>query len=214
MAVKIGVLSNQVGAMVIVGLTGSIAMGKSTVAGMFASFGVPVFDADAAVRAFYSGSGAKAVEALFPGVIGPEGVDRKRLAQRTLGDPGSLAQLEALVHPEVSKARRDFLARGRSAGWRTAVLDVPLLFESGGRAAVDVVLVVSAPGHMQRARALDRPDMTDEKLGHILARQSSDSDKRGRAHSVISTAAGLEDTRRQVRQFLRAVAAMEGGRHA
>lgn len=200
--------------MLVVGLTGSIAMGKSTVAGMFASLGAPVFDADAAVRDFYAGPGARIVEAAFPGVSGEGGVDRERLARQALGDREALARLEALVHPEVAKARQAFFDRARSEGRRTAVVDVPLLFETGGHGAVDLVAVVSAPYPIQRARALRRPGMTAEKLDHILSRQMPDVDKRQRAHVVIDTGVGIEDTRNQVRQFMRAVAAMEGGRDA
>ena len=142
--------------MIIVGLTGSIAMGKSTVAGMFAELGVPVFDADDAVRAFYAGDGAKAVEAAFPGVMISGQVDRERLGSQVLGDAEALKRLEGLVHPAVAQARVHFVERAAAAGRRLVIVDVPLLFETGGEASVDLVIVVSAPGSIQRARALAR----------------------------------------------------------
>ena len=198
--------------MLVVGLTGSIAMGKSTVARMFASFGAPVFDADAAVRDLYAGPLAQAVEALFSGVVGQKGVDRNRLAERVLGDKDALRRLEALVHPEVAKARLGFFERSRSAGRRLVVVDVPLLFETGGERSVDLVVVVSADLAQQRARALERPGMTGDKLLSILAKQTPDEEKRQRAHAVIDTNCVLDETLAQVRQFLRAVAATAGGK--
>jgi len=202
--------------MIIAGLTGSIAMGKSTVAGMFAALGAPVFDADEAVRALYSGEGAKAVEAMFPGVVVNGSVDRGRLGQIALADPAALERLEALVHPWVAAARARFVSQAAAEGRRVAIVDVPLLLETGGEAAVDLVIVVSAPEDVQRARALARAGMHDAKLDAIMLRQMSDSEKRRRAHVVINTGGSLERTRAQARQFLRAVAAIErgGGAHA
>ncbi|MGB7976864.1 MAG: dephospho-CoA kinase, partial [Roseiarcus sp.] len=173
--------------MIIVGLTGSIAMGKSTVASMFAEHGVPTFDSDEAVRALYAGDGAKAIEAAFPGVMVSGQVDRERLGLKVLGDPEALKRLEGLVHPAVAQARVDFVEREAAAGRRLVIVDVPLLFETGGEARVDLVIVVSAPASVQRARALARAGMTEAKLESILSRQTSDADKRRRAHFIIDT---------------------------
>ena len=196
--------------MIVAGLTGSIAMGKSTVAAMFARFGTPVFDADAAVRAFYAGDGARRIDAAFPGVLADGRVDRERLSQLVLNDAPALARLEGLVHPAIAAMRADFLAYAESEGRRIALVDVPLLLETGGDAEVDCVVVVSAPPTAQHARALAREGMTEEKLGAILARQMSDKEKRRRAHFVIDTGGSLERTRAQVAQFLRAAAGLEG----
>ncbi len=198
--------------MLVVGLTGSIAMGKSAVARMFASLGAPVFDADIAVRDIYAGPQARAVEALFPGVLGEAGVDRDKLAKHVLGDKDALRRLEALVHPEVAKARLDFFATAKGVGCRLVVVDVPLLFETGGHASVDLVAVVSAGERAQQARALSRPGMTREKFRQILSHQMHDAEKRRRAHVVIDTDCSHEETREQVRQFLRAIAAAAAGR--
>jgi dephospho-CoA kinase len=197
---------------IIAGLTGSIAMGKSTVAGMFADLGVPTFDADDAVRDFYADDGAKAVEAAFPGVTVSGQVDRERLGSRVLGDAEALQRLEALVHPAVAQARVQFLERAAAAGRRLAIVDVPLLFETGGEASVDLVIVVSAPASIQRVRAMGRPGMTEAKLEAILSRQTSDAEKKRRAHFVIDTRGRLELTRAVVAQFMRSTAAMAGGR--
>jgi dephospho-CoA kinase len=198
------------------GLTGSIAMGKSTVAGMFADFGVPVFDADDAVRDFYAGDGADAIEAAFPGVVMSGQVDRQRLGSRVLGDADALRRLEGLVHPAVAEARVQFVERAASSGRRIVIVDVPLLFETGGQASVDLVIVASAPESVQRARVLARDGMTAAKLEAILSRQMPDAEKRRRAHFVIDTRGSLALTRRVVGQFLRSIAAAsEGGtRHA
>ena len=198
--------------MIVAGLTGSIAMGKSTVAAMFAELGVPTFDADDAVRDFYAGDGAKAIEAAFPGVTDGGQVDRERLGARVLGDKEALQRLEGLVHPAVAEARAQFLSRAAAAGRRLVIVDVPLLFETGGEASVDLVVVASAPETIQRARALGRTGMTEAKLDAILARQTSDAEKRRRAHFIIDTRGRLELTRAVVAQFMRATAAMAGGR--
>ena len=202
--------------MIVAGLTGSIAMGKSTVAGMFADFGVPVFDADDAVRDFYAGDGADAIEAAFPGVVMSGQVDRQRLGSRVLGDADALRRLEGLVHPAVAEARVQFVERAASSGRRIVIVDVPLLFETGGQASVDLVIVASAPESVQRARVLARDGMTAAKLEAILSRQMPDVEKRRRAHFVIDTRGSLALTRRVVGQFLRSIAAAaEGGaRHA
>ena len=200
--------------MILAGLTGSIAMGKSTVAAMFAVLGAPVFDADEAVRVYYAGKGAEAVEAMFPGVVADGVVDRGRLGRLALGDPAALVQLESLVHPAVADARARFVAQAEAEGRRLAIVDVPLLFETVGDSAVDLVVVVSAPTAAQRARAMAREGMHAAKLDAIMLRQMSDSEKRRRAHFVIDTGGSLERTRAQVRQFMRAVAAVGGRRHA
>lgn len=198
--------------MIVIGLTGSIAMGKSTVSAMFAELGVPAFDADDAVRGFYAGDGATAIEAAFPGVVVSGQVDRERLGARVLGDREALQRLEGLVHPAVADARAHFVDRAVAAGRRFTIVDVPLLFETGGEANVDLVVVVSAPESIQRRRALSRAGMTEAKLKAILARQMSDAEKRRRAHFVIDTRGRLELTRAVVAQFARSVAAMAGGR--
>ena len=198
--------------MIVVGLTGSIAMGKSTVAAMFAEFGVPTFDADAAVREFYAGDGAKSIEAAFPGVMVSGKIDRERLGTRVLGDPSALARLEGLVHPSVAKARVRFLERAAGESRRMAIVDVPLLLETGGHLDVDLVVVVSAPESVQRARAMAREGMTEARLEAVLTRQASDLEKRRRAHFVIDTRGSRASTRAVVAQFMRAGAALTGGR--
>jgi dephospho-CoA kinase len=202
--------------MVVIGLTGSIAMGKSTVASMFVQFGTPVFDADEAVRDFYRGEGASIIKDIFPGAVVDGVVDRDRLSQFVLRDAEALKRLESLVHPAVSKARQEFVDKAASAGRRFTVVDVPLLLETGGESAVDIVVVVSAPATLQRERALARNGMTQEKLDSILAQQMSDAEKRRRSHFVIDTGKTLDRTRSQVGQFLRCIAGLEGRkvRHA
>ena len=188
--------------MKILGLTGSIGMGKSTVAAMFEEAGVPVFDADATVHALQGPGGAlvEAIEAAFPGTTGPGGVDRGKLGARVLGDPRALARLEAIVHPAVAAMRQQFLEANRDAP--LIVFDIPLLFEKGGGAGLDAVAVVSAPAEVQRARVLARPGMTPEKFERILALQMPDAEKRARADFVIDTGVPHEDTRAQVRQLV------------
>ena len=194
--------------MITLGLTGSIGMGKSTVAKMFADEGVPVFDADAAVHRLQGPEGALVgeIEAHFPGTTGPAGVNRGALAERVLGEPGALRRLEALVHPAVARERKAFLDSNASAP--LVLLDIPLLFEIGGSAQVDRIAVVSAPPEVQRERVLARPGMTEEKLELILARQLPDEEKRARADFVIPTGGSLEETRRAVRRIL---ACLTGG---
>lgn len=177
--------------MVILGLTGSIGMGKSTAAAMFRQLGVPVHDADAAVHALMvrGGAAVAAIEAAFPGVTGPRGaVDRSALAARVFGDDAALKRLEAIVHPLARTAQRRFLRRWARA--RVVVLDIPLLFETGGDARCDAVVVVTAPARVQRARVLARPGMTPARLAAILARQMPDAEKRGRADFVVNTGHG------------------------
>jgi dephospho-CoA kinase len=188
--------------MIRLGLTGSIGMGKTTVARMFADEGVPVFDADAAVHRLQGAEGAlvAAIEARFPGTTGPAGVDRSALGERVLGEPEKLLALEALVHPAVAREREAFLVQ--HAPEPLVLLDVPLLFEGGGWQDVDRIAVVSAPEDVQRARVLARAGMTAEKLERILARQLPDAEKRARADFVIPTGGTLEDTRRAVRRIV------------
>ena len=195
--------------MIVLGLTGSIAMGKSTVAAMFAQFGAPVFDADTAVRDFYAGDGARAIGEIFPGALVEGRVARERLSQLVIHDMSALKRLENLVHPAVAAARSRFVKQAASEGRRLIVVDVPLLLETGGQAAVDVIVVVSASASAQRARALARNGMSAEKLDSILSRQMSDFEKRQRSHFVIDTNGSRDETRAQVRQFLRCAAGFE-----
>lgn len=182
----------------IIGLTGSIGMGKSTVAAMFEERGVPVFDADAEVHRLQGPGGAllPAIEAAFPGTTGPAGVDRGKLGAQVFGDDAALARLEGIVHPAVAAARQAFLIE--HASQPLVVFDIPLLFEKGGAVQVDRVVVVSAPAEVQRARVLARPGMTPEKFAQILARQVPDAEKRARADHVIDTGMTLAATRAAV----------------
>jgi dephospho-CoA kinase len=179
---------------------------------VFAALGAPVFDADAAVRSFYAGKGKEIVEAMFPGVLVNGRIDRDRLAQFVLTDPAALQRLEGLVHPAVADTEARFIERAAADGRRLTIVDVPLLFETGGESKVDLVVVVSAPESVQRARALQREGMSDAKLHAMLSRQISDVEKRRRAHFVIDTSGSLEQTRMQVSQFMRAVAGLAGNR--
>lgn len=190
--------------MILLGLTGSIGMGKTTTARLFEAEGVPVYDADAAVHALYAKGGAavEAVEALFPGVTSDGAVDRARLSERVLNDPAALKRLEATVHPMAAAARAGFFEKARAAGAKVVVLDVPLLFETGSDGQMDAVVVVSAPAEIQRERVLARPGMTPEKLEAILARQMPDAEKRERADFVIDSGRGLEVAKEQVRAVL------------
>jgi dephospho-CoA kinase len=188
--------------MKILGLTGSIGMGKSTVAAMFEEAGIPVFDADAAVHQLQGPEGAlvERIEAEFPGTTGPGGADRGKLGQRVLGDREALSRLEAIVHPAVADMRKAFLERHRDTS--LIVFDIPLLFEKGGGAGLDAVAVVSAPAEMQRERVLARPGMTAEKFENILRLQMPDVEKRRRADHVIDTGVSHQETREQVRQLI------------
>jgi len=188
--------------MIILGLTGSIGMGKSTLARIVADGGGPVFDADAVVHQLQGPQGilVDEIEAQFSGTTGPEGVNRTALAERVLGEPAELRRLEALIHPAVAQARRDFLAV--HAGAPVVVLDIPLLFEAGGVNEVDKLAVVSASPDVQRERTLARPGMTAEKFDRILARQLPDAEKRARADFVIATDVSLDETRASVRRIL------------
>ena len=183
-------------------LTGSIGMGKSTVAAMFADAGIPTFDADAAVRRLQGPGGrlVPPIEARFPGTTRDGAVDREALSSAVFGDPDELAALEAIVHPAVHHERTRFIVENGDAP--ALMFDIPLLFETGGEVAFDKVIVVSAPGEMQRQRVLSRPGMTEEKLDRILARQMPDSQKRERADFIVDTSGSLDETRAQVRSIL------------
>jgi len=196
--------------MLVLGLTGSIGMGKSTTLGFFRAAGVPVHDADAAVHRLYAGAAVAPVEAAFPGTSVDGVIDRTRLAARVLGDPAALRQLEAIVHPLVRAEERAFLAAARKTAAPLVVLDIPLLFETGAENRVDVVVVVSAPAEAQRARVLGRPGMTEEKFASILAKQVPDAEKRRRAHFLVDTSRGFDSARAQIRGILRAVSAIPG----
>lgn len=188
---------------IVLGLTGSIGMGKSTVAAMFRDLGVPVFDADAAVHELQGPGGAllPEIEEAFPGIIGPLGVDRPRLGAAVFGDPAALKRLERIVHPAVGAMRADFLTR--HAAQPLIVFDIPLLYEKGASAEVQAVVVVSAPAEVQRARVLARPGMTEEKLAQILGLQVPDAEKVARADYVIDTGSTLAETRQAVTNLVR-----------
>ena len=188
--------------MLVIGLTGSIGMGKTTTARLFAEEGAAVHDADAAVHALYRGKAAPLIEAAFPGTTRDGEVDRKELGKRVLGDAAALAKLEAIVHPLVREAEAEFLRDARARGVRVAVLDIPLLFESGRAGQMDAVVVVSAGEAEQRRRVMERPGMTEETFRRVLSRQMPDAEKRARADIVIDTSGGVEDARAQVRAAL------------
>jgi dephospho-CoA kinase len=190
--------------MIRLGLTGSIGMGKSTTAAMFREAGIPVYDADAAVADLYLQGGAAVgpLEAAFPGVTRDGAVDREALRQRVLGDDVAMARLNSVVHPLLGQDRVEFFAKAEAAQADMVVLDIPLLFETGGHAAMDAVVVASAPAEMQRERVLARPGMTPDRLDAILARQTPDAEKRARAHFVVDTGRGLGAAREQVTEII------------
>ena len=190
--------------MIVLGLTGSIGMGKSTAAGFFAEEGVPVYAADAAVHALYAAAAAPAIEAAFPGTTVDGTVDRDRLTARVLGDPAALERLEAIVHPLVRREEERFLAAAEAAGAKVVVLDIPLLFETGGDKRCDAVVVVSAPADVQRERVMSRPGVSEEKFNTLLGKQMPDAEKRARADFIVDTAQDFDSTRAQVRAILRA----------
>jgi dephospho-CoA kinase len=194
--------------MFILGLTGSLGMGKSTTAKFFAEEGVPVHDADAAVHRLYAGEAVPLIEAAFPGSTADGKVDRDKLAKRVLGDPAAIKKLERIVHPLVRKDGERFLAEAEHAGAKVVVLDIPLLFEGGGDVRCDAVVVVSAPAEVQRARTFERPGMSEEKFQALLAKQMPDAEKRARADFVVDSGQGFEHARAQVRDILRRVAKM------
>jgi dephospho-CoA kinase len=191
--------------MIVVGLTGSIGMGKSTTVAMFAAEGVPVYDADAEVHRVYGpgGPAGPKLEAEFPGVMRPDGsVDRPALSAKVVGDNDAMNRLNRIVHPLLGAGRAAFFEKANAEHAPIVVLDIPLLFETGGERNMDVVVVVSAPAEVQRARVLAREGMDEAKLDGILARQMADAEKRAKAHYVIDTGQGLERAREQVRDIL------------
>ena len=183
-------------------------MGKSTTAGLFSEAGVPVHDSDATVHALYQGEAAAAIEAAFPGTTDHGKVDRAKLAARIVGDAAALRRLESIVHPLVRRAANRFVAEAEARGAPVAVLDIPLLFETGAEDRVDAVVVVSAPQETQRARALERPGMDEDKFQALLANQMPDAEKRKRADFVVDTSRGLEPVRAEVKDILAKVVKM------
>jgi dephospho-CoA kinase len=191
--------------MIVLGLTGSIGMGKTTTAALFRQAGVPVYDADAAVHALYAAGGAAVapVEAAFPGVVVDGAIDRPRLSEKITADPSALTRLEAIVHPLVAAERAAFLESAKAAD--VVVLDIPLLFETHAEGMVQAVVVVSAPEAVQRSRVLSRPGMSEDKLAALLARQTPDAEKRRRADFIIETDTGLEAAAQRVAEILATV---------
>jgi len=194
--------------MIVLGLTGSIGMGKSTTAKLFAEAGVPVYDADATVHSLYEGEAAPAIEVAFPGTTVDGKVDRTKLSARVVHDPAAMKQLEQIVHPMLGASRQKFLSEAEQSGAPVAVVDVPLLFETGGEKRVDAVVVVTTTPEIQRQRILTRDNMTGEKLDAILARQLPDAEKRQRAHFVVDTSHGLDPVRARIRDILDQAAKM------
>jgi len=194
--------------MFILGLTGSVGMGKSATARLFSEFGVPVHDADAVVHRLYEGEAVGAIEHAFPGTVRDGKVDRGKLAGDVLNDPAALARLEDIVHPLVRAAEDELIAAAQRRGEATVVLDIPLLFETGAEKRVNAVVVVTASPDIQRERVLARPAMTVQKLESILARQMPDAEKRRRADFVVDTSKGFDAAREQVRAILDAIAKM------
>lgn len=194
--------------MFILGLTGSIGMGKSTTAQLFAEEGVPVHDADAAVHRLYDGEAVSLIEKAFPGTTAGGKVDRAKLSQAVLGNQAAMRRLETIVHPLVHKSEREFLAAATKRGAPVAVLDIPLLFETAGEGRTDAVVVVTAPAAIQRQRVLERPGMTEEKFKALLGKQMPDAEKRKRADFIVDTGQGIEHARAQVRAILAEIAKM------
>jgi len=194
--------------MFILGLTGSVGMGKSVTANFFAEEGLPVHDADAAVHRLYEGAAVPLIEAVFPGTTADGKVDRTKLGGRVLADPAALKKLEGIVHPLVRKEEERFLAAAEKSGADIAVLDIPLLFETGAEKRCDAVVVVSAPAELQRERVMARPGMTAEKFAAILAKQMPDAEKRAKADFIVDSSRGFEGARRQVRDILAAIRKM------
>jgi dephospho-CoA kinase len=194
--------------MLILGLTGSIGMGKSTTAKLFAEAGVPVYDADAAVHQLYEGEAAPAVEAAFPGTTANGKVDRVKLAARVVGDAAAMKQLEQIVHPMLGASRQTFFAAAEAAKAPVVVLDIPLLYETGGEKRVDAVVVVTTSPELQRERVLSRGTMDAERLDAIIAKQMPDAEKRKRADFVVDTSHGLDPVREQIKHILAEVVKM------
>jgi len=188
--------------MIVLGLTGSIGMGKSTTAAMFRDEGVPVHDSDEAVHRIYAGPAAPLIERAFPGTVVDGVVDRQLLSERVLGKPEELRRLEGIIHPLVREDADAFLRNAREKGEKLALLDIPLLFETGGTNRVDRIVVVTAPGEVQRERVMARPGMTEEKFEAILARQVPDAGKREKADFIIDTSLGMESARTRVREIV------------
>jgi dephospho-CoA kinase len=197
--------------LIVLGLTGSIGMGKSTTARMFAEAGVPVHDSDEAVHRLYAGAAAPLVEAAFPGTVVNGVVDRAELSKHVLGDPEAIRRLEGIIHPLVRADADAFLVRHKAAGAKIALLDIPLLFETGGRGRVDKVVVVTAPADLQRERVLARSGMTKEKFAAILAKQVPDAEKRAMADFIVDTSHGLDAARRQVETIIERLAGDKPG---
>jgi dephospho-CoA kinase len=198
--------------MIVLGLTGSIGMGKSTTATLFAEAGIPVYDADAAVHRLYDGEAVATIEAAFPGTTANGKVDRNKLSARVVHDSAAIRRLEEIVHPMLTASRQKFLHDAEQSGVPVAVIDVPLLFETGGEKRVDAVVVVTTSPELQRERILARPNMTEEKLAAILARQMPDAEKRKRAHFVVDTSHGLDPVRLRIRDILTEAAKLSPGR--
>ena len=194
--------------MFVLGLTGSLGMGKSTTARFFAEEGVPLHDADAAVHRLYEGEATPLIEVAFPGTTSGGRVDRDKLAKKVLGDSAAIKRLETIIHPLVGRAEAQFLDEAARKDAAVVVLDIPLLFETGADRRCDAVVVVSAPADVQRARAFERPGMTEEKFQAILAKQMPDAEKRARADFVVDTSKGLDAARVQVREILGRIARM------
>ncbi len=194
--------------MLVLGLTGSIGMGKSTTARLFSEAGIPVYDADAAVHAIYEGKAAPVIEATFPGTTVDGKVDREKLSAKVVHDTAAMKRLEEIVHPMLHVYRRAFLEQAERSGAAVAVVDVPLLFETGGEQDVDAVVVVTTTPDVQRKRIMARNNITSEKLEAILARQLPDVEKRTRADFVVDTSHGLDHVRAQIREILAAAAKM------
>ena len=194
--------------MIILGLTGSIGMGKSTTAKLFEEAGVPVYDADAAVHKIYEGEAAPAIEAAFPGTTVNGKVDRNKLSAKVVHDPAAMKRLEQIVHPMLGASRKKFLDDAEASGAPVVVMDIPLLFETGGERHVDAVVVVTTSPELQRERILARDNMTGVKLAAILTRQLPDAEKRKRADFIVDTSGGLDPVRARIRDILDQAAKM------
>ena len=194
--------------MFILGLTGSLGMGKSTTAEFFAEEGVPVHDADAAVHRLYAGEAVPLIEKAFPGTTVDGQVDRDKLGKAVLGDTAAIMKLEKIVHPLVRETEQRFLREAEQKGAKVAVLDIPLLFETGGDKRCDAVVVVSAPAEVQRERAFERPGMSETKFQALLAKQMPDAEKRARADFLVDSSQGFDAAREQVREILRKISTM------
>jgi dephospho-CoA kinase len=198
--------------MLVLGLTGSVAMGKSTVAGFFAGHGVAIFDADRAVHDLYRSEAVPLVAAAFPGTVVDGAVDRVLLSARVLHDRAAMTRLEAMIHPLVARREAAFCTAAASAGRRIALLDIPLLFEVGAESRVDAIIVASAPAALQRERLLARPGMDEGRAAAMIARQVPDAEKRRRAHFIVDTGGSLADTSHAVADLVRTAAALAAGR--